>query len=147
MTTPRLEAAQQRLARLLEQKKALEAKISREHGMLRERERRARTRRLIEYGGLVAIAELDQEDKGTVLGLLLEGARRLKVDTKTRQRWKELGDRELAERAAHAVAPAAHGGQDNAGPPVTAVLAAGDTDSTDGDGAAHGSGEDTADGT
>ena len=99
MTTPRVEAAQQRLARLLEQKKALEAKISREQGLLRERERKARTRRLIEYGGLVAIAELDEEDKGTVLGLLLEGARRLRVDTKVRQRWKALGDRELAARA------------------------------------------------
>ena len=88
MSIPRLEAAQQRLARLLEQKKALEAKISREQGLLRERERKARTRRLIEYGGLVAIAELDEEDQGTVLGLLLEGARRLQVDAKARQRWK-----------------------------------------------------------
>jgi hypothetical protein len=102
MTTPRLEAAQQRLARLLEQKKALEAKISREQGLLRERERKARTRRLIEYGGLVAIAELDEEDKGTVLGLLLEGARRLAVDGKVRQRWKEVGDQELAARARQA---------------------------------------------
>jgi hypothetical protein len=105
MTTPRLEAAQQRLVRLLEQKKALEAKISREQGMLRERERKARTRRLIEYGGLVAIAELDDEDKGTVLGLLLEGARRLPVDAKARQRWKELGDRELAVRARQTATP------------------------------------------
>ena len=102
MTIPRLEAAQQRLARLLEQKKALEAKISREQGLLRERERKARTWRLIEYGGLVAIAELDEEDKGTVLGLLLEGARRLPVDAKARQRWKALGDQELAARATQA---------------------------------------------
>src|SRR5260370_19347354 len=94
MTTLRLEAAQERLARLLEQKKALEAKISREQGMLRERERKARTRRLIEYGGLVAIAGLDQEDKGRVLGVLLEGARRLPVDAKARQRWKELRSEE-----------------------------------------------------
>ena len=105
MTTPRLEAAQQRLARLLEQKKALEAKISREQGLLRERERKARTRRLIEYGGLVAIAGLDEEDQGTVLGLLLEGARRLPVDAKARDRWKELGDRELAVRARQAATP------------------------------------------
>src|SRR5216683_4315703 len=104
MTTPRLEAAQQRLTRLLEQKKALEARISREQGLLRERERKARTRRLIEYGGLVAIAGLDEEDKGTVLGLLLEGARRLPVDAKTRQRWKALGDKELATRAAQEAA-------------------------------------------
>ena len=105
MTTPRLEAAQQRLTRLLEQKKALEAKISREQGLLRERERKARTRRLIEYGGLVAIAELDEEDKGTVLGLLLEGARRLKVDAKSRERWKARGDKELAARAWQTATP------------------------------------------
>jgi hypothetical protein len=105
MTTPKLTAAQQRLARLLEQKKALEAKISREQGLLRERERKARTRRLIEYGGLVAIAGLDEEDKGTVLGLLLEGARRLAVDAKARQRWKDLGDNELATRARQAATP------------------------------------------
>ena len=45
------------------------------------------------------------EDKGTVLGLLLEGARRLPVDAKAHQRWKELGDRELAARARQATAP------------------------------------------
>jgi hypothetical protein len=142
MTTPRLEAAQQRLARLLEQKKALEAKISREQGLLRERERKARTRRLIEYGGLVAIAGLDEEDKGTVLGLLLEGARRLRMDTKARQRWKELGDRELETRAAHAAAPGGQGGQESAEAPVTAVLGAGEVGSTDLDGTAHASRED-----
>ena len=116
MTTPRLEAAQQRLARLLEQKKALEARISREQGLLRKRERKARTRRLIEYGGLVAITGLDEEDKGTVLGLLLEGARRLPVDAKARQRWKVLGDKELEARARQAVAQAARVGQDIAYP-------------------------------
>lgn len=119
MTTPKLEAAQQRLARLLEQKKALEAKISREQGMLRERERKARTRRLIEYGGLVAIAGLDEEDKGTVLGVLLEGARRLPVDAKTRQRWKDLGDKELAARAAHAAAHTLGGAQNGTETPTT----------------------------
>ena len=140
MTTPRLEAAQQRLARLLEQKKALEAKISREQGLLRERERKARTRRLIEYGGQVAIAGLDEEDKGTVLGLLLEGARRLPVDAKARQRWKELGDGELAARAAHAAVSATHGSQDSTGPTVIAGLAAGEANSTHLDGTTSASG-------
>ena len=141
MTTPRLEAAQQRLARLLEQKKALEAKISREQGLLRERERKARTRRLIEYGGLVAIAGLDEEDKGTVLGLLLEGARRLPVDAKARQRWKQLGDHELAARAALLAAQAARVGQDTAPTPGTEERPAGETDSTHLDGTGHTSGE------
>ena len=35
---------------------------------------------------------------------LLEGARRLHVDAKARQRWKELGDRELAVRVRQAAA-------------------------------------------
>ena len=35
---------------------------------------------------------------------LLEGARRLPVDAKARQRWKELGDKELAARARQAAA-------------------------------------------
>jgi hypothetical protein len=73
--------------------------------LLHERERKACTLRLIEYGGLVAIAGLDEEDKGTVLGLLLECARRLLVDAKARQRWKELGDKELAVLARQAAAP------------------------------------------
>ncbi len=147
MTTPKLEAAQQRLARLLEQKKALEAKISREQGMLRERERKARTRRLIEYGGLVAIAGLDQEDKGIVLGLLLEGARRLPVDAKTRQHWKVLGDRELEVRARQAAAQAARVGQDIAYPPATAERPAAETSSAYLDGTGHTSGEAAAEGT
>ncbi len=115
MTTGKLEAAQQRLNRLLEQKKALEAKISREQGLLRERERKARTRRLIEYGGLVAIAGLDQEDKGAVLGMLLEGARRLRVDGKAVQRWKVLGEQELATRAAQTSMDTQGGGKEHTG--------------------------------
>jgi conjugative transfer protein TraD len=99
MVTDPLEAAQQKLARLLEQKKALEAKISREQGLLRERERKARTRRLIEFGGLVAVAGLDQETKDVVLGLLLDGARRLQEEPQVRQRWQALGVREFATRA------------------------------------------------
>ena len=141
MTTPRLEAAQQRLVRLLEQKKALEAKISREQGMLRERERKARTRRLIEYGGLVAIAGLDEEDKGTVLGLLLESARRLPVDAKARQRWKVLGEKELEARARQAAAQVTRVGQDIADTPATAERPAAETDSSHLDGTAHASGE------
>jgi Conjugal transfer protein TraD len=134
MTTPKLEAAQQRLVRLLEQKKALEAKISREQGMLRERERKARTRRLIEYGGLVAIAGLDEEDKGTVLGLLLEGARRLPVDAKTSRRWKDLGDKELAARAAHAAAHTPGGTQNGVGTPATEERPSADMGSTEREG-------------
>ena len=100
MSQPTMEAVQQRLDTLQRQKKELEAKISREHGRLRERERKARTRRLIEYGGLVAIAELDTEDPGMVLGMMLEGAQRLREDETICTQWKTKGDRVLAERVA-----------------------------------------------
>lgn len=111
MATDPLEAAQQKLARLLEQKKALEAKISREQGLLRERERKARTRRLIELGGLVAVAGLDQEAKDVVLGLLLEGARRVQEEPHVRQRWQAQGARELATRALLAATPSPQEGE------------------------------------
>ena len=77
-----------------------------------------------------------------MLGLLLEGARRLQVDAKARQRWKILGDKELAARAAHAAAPATQAGQESVVLPMTAGRVAGAADSTDVDGTAHGSGED-----
>jgi hypothetical protein len=81
-----------------------------------------------------------------VLGLLLEGAWRLPVDAKARQRWKAFGGRELAVRAAHSAAPAVPAGQDIAGPPATAVLTVGEVDRSDLDGTVHTSGEDTTEG-
>ncbi len=105
------------------------------------RERKARARRLIEYGGLVAIAGLDEEDKGTVLGLLLEGARHLLVDAKARQRWKALGDRELAGRAAHTAAPAAQVEQDRTLAPGTPERLGEEADSTSLDSTATARGE------
>ena len=95
-----LEAAEERLQKLQEQKKELEAKIMREQVRLREQERKARTRRLIEYGGLVELAALTEVDPGTVLGMLLDGALRIQNDDDVARQWKTAGDRLLAERAA-----------------------------------------------
>ena len=100
MGKSQLEAAQERLQKLTEQKKALEAKIAQEQARFREQERKARTRRLIEYGGLVEIAALTELDKGTVLGLLLEGAQRLQDDASLGKQWKKAGDGQLTQRAA-----------------------------------------------
>ena len=104
MTEPRLDAAQQRLQRLLEQKEALNARISRTQGQLRDRERKARTRRLIQLGGLVEIAAqtvqvpLAWEDPGIVLGVLLAGAQHLQ-EPETRHHWRTVGEQLLAARA------------------------------------------------
>ena len=95
-----LEVAEERLQKLQEQKKELEAKIMREQGRLREQERKARNRCLIEYGRLVELAALTEVDQGTVLGMLLDGATRIQKDDDVARQWKTAGDRLLAERAA-----------------------------------------------
>ena len=65
-----------------------------------------------------------------LLPRLLQPRRMLKVDTKTRQRWKLCGDRELAERAAHTAAPPAQVEQDGTLAPGTAKRLGAGTDST-----------------
>lgn len=63
----------------------------------REAERKARTRRLIECGGLVELAGLTEMDKGTLLGLLLAGAGAAN-DPEKAASWKARGDAAIAER-------------------------------------------------
>jgi multidrug resistance efflux pump len=100
MSQSALEAAQARLEKLQEKQAELKAQIQREEARIRENERKARTRRLIEYGGLVDIAELTTMDKGTVLGMFLEGARRIGEGDEVVKQWKRAGDKMLGERAA-----------------------------------------------
>ena len=100
MSQSALEAAQARLEKLQEKQAELKAQISREEARIRENERKARTRRLMEYGGLVDIAELTSVDKGTVLGMFLEGARCIREGDEVVKQWKRAGDRMLGERAA-----------------------------------------------
>ena len=100
MSQSALEAAQARLEKLQEKQAELKAQISREEARIRENERKARTRCLIEYGGLVDIAELTSVDKGTVLGMFLEGARCIREGDEVVKQWKRAGDKMLGERAA-----------------------------------------------
>ena len=60
-------------------------------------ERKARTRRLIEIGGLAEIAEISQIDKGLLLGMFLACKKALE-NPETRTQWKAKGDAMLAER-------------------------------------------------
>jgi len=64
----------------------------------RAEERKARTRALIAYGGLMEIAGLIGADKGMVLGLLLWGRRAVEEDGDQAAAWKRTGDAELARR-------------------------------------------------
>lgn len=61
----------------------------------REAERKARTRRLIELGGLVELAGLGERDKGALLGALLALAKT--SDAERWAGWKQAGDGKLAE--------------------------------------------------
>ncbi|NEQ52898.1 MAG: conjugal transfer protein TraD [Leptolyngbya sp. SIO3F4] len=64
----------------------------------KEQQRKARTRRLIELGGLVEIAGLTEIERGALLGLLLENRDRLQ-DEATYRNLKQLGNAELNRRA------------------------------------------------
>lgn len=98
-----------RLQLLEEKKAALEAKLKEEKERVKRRERKlladenkkkrkALTRSKIEYGGLVEIAGLIGTDKGTLLGLLMAGARQLQEKPDSAAAWKRQGDMELAKR-------------------------------------------------
>ena len=101
MSTPSVETLRHGLDKLEQQKAELQAQISRKAGLLREKERKQRTRQSIELGGLVRIAELHEVDAGLLLGLLLGAAKHYKTaDHMAKMTWKEAGDRELADRAA-----------------------------------------------
>ena len=97
MSDPTLDADKAQLDKLRQQHQALLAKISQKEGRIREKARKARNRRLYDYGGLVELAGLTDQDKGTVLGLLLDGARRIADGDPMAHRWKQDGDRLLDE--------------------------------------------------
>lgn len=60
--------------------------------------RKARTRELIQIGGLAEIAELLRFDRGALLGLFIKG-REMLQDENTFLAFKQIGDRTLSERA------------------------------------------------
>ena len=124
MRNDTLDADKAQLDKLRQQHQALLAKISQKEGRIREKERKARNRRLYDYGGLVELAELTDHDKGMVLGLLLDGARRIADGDPMAHRWKQDGDRLLDERSAERrAANAKKRGKPNA-PTVTELVKA-----------------------
>jgi hypothetical protein len=97
MTTK--ETAAERIKRLEEQIAKKRAALVREKGRLSEKERKTRTRKLIEMGGLAEIAGLLESDPGFILGALLN----LAEVSSDSERWKSLktkGDGLLKEREA-----------------------------------------------
>jgi len=77
-----------------EKKKALALKKSRieaQEKMLREKERKLRTRRLIELGGLVVKSNIEGLNNNALLGALLEIKDQMN-EREAIERWKDKGD-------------------------------------------------------
>lgn len=83
-----------KLEEAIAKKKAL---LIREKGRLTEKDRKARTRKLIEIGALAEIAELLNSDKGFLLGVLLQ-ARDISPTSSQFTELKSKGDEVLKER-------------------------------------------------
>jgi len=102
----KLERLQRRYEQSVEAAKAAKSaleKLRREQDRKKRIEdRKARTKALIEAGGLVEISDLLDLDKGTLLGALLEIKKTRHDPTKATEleSWKSTGDAVLAAREA-----------------------------------------------
>ena len=75
----------------LEQQKA---RIALQEARLKLQERKARTRRLIELGGLLAKVKLDTQPNNVLYGLLLEAKEKIDKDVKDKsqlEKWAQIG--------------------------------------------------------
>lgn len=75
----------------LEQQKA---KIGLQEARLKLMERKARTRRLIELGGLLAKVELDTQPNNILYGMLLEAKEKIDLNVKDKsqlEKWAKIG--------------------------------------------------------
>ena len=92
-------AAGDRIKKLEEQIAKKKAALIREKGRQSEKERKARTRKLIQIGGLAEVAELIDADPGFLLGHLMQ-AKDISPESGDWKRLKAQGDSVLKEREA-----------------------------------------------
>lgn len=82
---------EEKLQRLKEKQEALQRSIKKQQKELSEKNRKLRTRNLIDKGGLVEIAGLLHYDSQTLVGALLDIAQKLKTETGEIAGWKKRG--------------------------------------------------------
>lgn len=87
----------QKLEQLLSREAKLKRQIREQKSRLSKQERKERTRKLIQIGGLAVIAGIDNWDNGILLGALYEIAELNNEPGKT-EAWKQHGDAILKER-------------------------------------------------
>lgn len=95
--TQRIKKAQAKLKKLEEKKRQIDVQYSLERARLKEYERKARTRKLIEIGSLAEIAEISNFEKSEILGAMVQMAELLR-DKPTLRMLKAKGDAILAQR-------------------------------------------------
>lgn len=89
---------EEKLEHLIDKKAKLERRINEERSRLSQANRKKRTQKLIQIGGLAEIAGLGNFDKGAMLGALLEIAARIKKHPDLAYAWKQVGDLTLKQR-------------------------------------------------
>lgn len=91
---------EERISRLKERKAKIDKQLRDAESKRKKNDRKARTRELIEFGGLVRIPfpEGTAVDKGILLGALIEVAEAIKTDTARASDWKRNGDAEIRRR-------------------------------------------------
>ena len=89
---------EEQLEQLLTKKEKIERRIHEAKSRVSQAERKKRTQKLIQIGGLVEIAGLGDLDKGALLGALLEIVEKVKRNPLQAHAWKQLGDFTLKQR-------------------------------------------------
>lgn len=97
LMTQRIKKAQDKLKKLEEKKRQIEAQYSLEKAKLKEYERKARTRKLIEIGSLAEIAEISSFEKEAILGAMIHMAELLR-DEPTLRMLRAKGKEILSQR-------------------------------------------------
>jgi SepF-like predicted cell division protein (DUF552 family) len=95
--TQRIKKAQAKLKKLEEKKRQIDLQYSLERARLKEYERKERTRKLIEIGGLAEIAQISHFTKAELLGAMIEIAELLR-DEPTLKMLRAKGEVVLVER-------------------------------------------------
>ena len=95
--TQRIKKAQAKLKKLEEKKRQIDLQYSVERARLKEYERKERTRKLIEIGGLAEIAQISHFKKPELLGAMIEIAELLR-DEPTLKMLRAKAEAVLPER-------------------------------------------------
>ena len=77
----------------------LKERVKQQEAILKLQERKVRTRRLIELGGLIAKAQLDHLETKTLYGALLDICQHLNINPATQERWAHQGGAAFAHEA------------------------------------------------